>query len=72
MQHTQIATMPTNQVVALFADRALSFNLSEGATLAQLAESLSDMCEWHAGAPTAVSLKFSGDRRMIGVHQSAI
>jgi hypothetical protein len=72
MKHTHTATMPTNQVVALFADRALSFNLSEDATLAQLAESLSDMCEWHTGTLTAVSLKFSGDQRMVGVHQSGI
>jgi hypothetical protein len=66
------ATMPTNQVVALFADRALSPNLSGGATLAQLDESLSDMREWHTGAPIAATLKFSIGQRMVGVHQSGI
>lgn len=67
MQNIRAETMPTNQVIALFADRALSFNLSKGATFAQLAESLSDICEWHAGTPTAVSLKFGEDQRRVDI-----
>jgi hypothetical protein len=69
MQSTHIITPPANQVSALFADRALSFDLTKGATFAELAERLSDMCEWHTGAPTAISLKFRGEWRMAGIHQ---
>jgi hypothetical protein len=72
MQNNHTTIMPTNQVVALFADHALSFNLPDGATMAQLAESLIDMCEWHPGTPMAVSLKFGGDQRIVGIHQSTI
>jgi hypothetical protein len=72
MQSTYIAAMSDHQVSALFADRALSFNLSNGATFADLAERLSDMCEWHTGAPAAVSLKFGGDGPMIGAYQSGV
>jgi hypothetical protein len=70
MQNAHKAMVPTNQVVALFADRALSFSLSDGASFAQLAESLSDMCEWRMDVPRAVSLKFGRDRKMSGVHRS--
>src|ERR1019366_8702498 len=57
MQSTHRAGMPTNQVVALFADRALSFNLSSGATLADLADRLGDLGQRHIGMPTAIYLK---------------
>lgn len=51
MHNTHIAAMSDHQVSALFADRVLSFNLSNGATFADLAERLSDMYELHTGTP---------------------
>ena len=57
MQSTDRARMPTNQVMALFADRAVSFSLSTGATFADLAERLHHFGEWQIGGPTAIYLK---------------
>jgi hypothetical protein len=72
MQHTHIATIPTSQVSALFADRALSFPLSKGATFADLAERLNDLCVWHAGLPTSLSLTFGAVGQPAHDHQAAI
>jgi hypothetical protein len=65
MQNTYPAAMPENLVTALFADRALSFNLSKGATFADLADRLDQLGEWHTGMPTAVNLKFATVRHPV-------
>jgi len=72
MQSTHRAGMPTNQVVALFADRALSFSLSSGATLADLADRLDDLGQRHIGMPTAIYLKFGMARQPIAVLQRGL
>jgi hypothetical protein len=59
MQGTYEASTETNRVVALFADSALSFNLSKTATFADLADRIDRLSEQHIGAPTAIYLKFS-------------
>jgi hypothetical protein len=58
MQDLHRIEILTNQVMALFAGSALSFNLPNGATFADLADRLDDLSERHDGAPTAVYLKF--------------
>ena len=72
MQSTHSATMPMNKVMALFADRALSFNLSKDATFAELADRLDHLGEWHTGMPTAVYLKFGAVRQPVRVVQPGI
>ena len=74
MKNILTETVPESQVMALFADRVLLFPLSKGATLADLADRLERLDEWHTGLPTAVYLKFgiatsraAGD----GVHRAA-
>jgi len=67
MQSIHRAATPTNQVVALFADRALSFSLSNGATLADLADRLDDLGQRYIGIPTAIYLKFGMARQPISV-----
>ena len=69
MQRTQPATIPANEVMALFADRALSFSLSKDATLAELADRLDHLCKWHTGMPTAVYLRFGTARQPVRVPQ---
>ena len=61
MQSIHSATQSNNQVTALFVDRALSFNLSKGATFADLANCLDrpHFHAWQAGIPTAIYLKFA-------------
>jgi hypothetical protein len=56
--------------MALFADRALSFGLPRNATFAELAERLDDLCEWHTGTPTAISLRFGLDNQPVIVRPS--
>ena len=72
MQSTHPATMPTNQVMALFADRALSFSLSKDVTFAEFADRLDRLGEWHTGMPTAVYLKFGAARQPVRVLQPGI
>jgi hypothetical protein len=67
MQSTHPATIPANQVMALFADRALSFSLSKDATFAELADCLDRLGEWHTGMPMAVYLKFGAARQPVRV-----
>ena len=57
MQSTDRAGLPTNQVMALFADGSNSFSLSKGATFADLADRLDHLGERHIGRPTAIYLK---------------
>jgi len=64
--------MPANQVMALFADRALSFSLSKDVTFAEFADRLDRLGEWHTGMPTAVYLKFGAARQTVRVLQSGI
>ena len=59
MQSTHRTDPPTNQVVALFADAALSFGLAKDATFAHLADRLDHLDERHIGMPRAIYLKFS-------------
>lgn len=63
MQSTQRATLPANQVMALFSDRALSFSLSPDATFGDLADRLDDLDKRHTGLPTAIYLKFAMPRK---------
>jgi hypothetical protein len=67
MQGTHPATISRNQVMALFADRALSFSLPRDATLAELADRLDLMDEWHTGTPTAIYLKFAAASQSVAV-----
>ncbi len=62
MQSTHSEAPLASQVMALFADRALSFNLAKDATFAELADRLDHLGEWHTGTPTAVYLKFGTAR----------
>lgn len=59
MQISQAPIASGHQVMALFADSALSFNLDRGATFADLASRLEGLCLWHSGVPTAISLLFA-------------
>jgi hypothetical protein len=59
MQSTHRVEMPANRVMALFGDSALSFNLSNGATFADLAVQLDHLSDRHIGMPTAIYLKFA-------------
>ncbi len=72
MQSTHPPTISANQVTALFADRALSFSLSKDATLADLADRLDNLGDWHTGMPTAVYLKFGTARQPVRVRQTGI
>jgi hypothetical protein len=72
MQNTHRATTPANQVMALYADRALSFDLTNGATFADLADRLDHLGEWHTGVPSAIYLKFAMARHPVSVLQPAI
>jgi hypothetical protein len=58
MQSNRRAGKPSSQVMALFADSALSFGLPKGATLADLADRLDRLGERHIGMPTAIYLQF--------------
>jgi len=74
MQHILPAIAPQSQVMALFADRVLSFPLFNGATLADLADRLDRLDEGHTGLPTAVFLKFANPNNRaagIGIRQAA-
>ncbi len=59
MHSSQPAASRPNQVMALFADSALSFDLPKEATFADLAERLDYLGGHHIGTPMAVYLKFS-------------
>jgi len=59
MQSTYEAPAQTNRVMALYADSALSFDLSKTATFADLADRLDRLGEQHIGTPTAIYMKFS-------------
>jgi len=72
MQSTHPIKIPTNQVMALYADRAVSFNLAKGATFAKLADRLDHPGDWHADMPTAVYLKFGAARRPAHILQPRI
>jgi hypothetical protein len=65
MQSTHREEMPANRVMALFADSALSFNLSKGATFEDLADRLDHLSDRHIGMPTAIYLKFGLPRQPI-------
>jgi hypothetical protein len=71
--------MPTNQVMALFGDSALSFTLANGATFADLADRLDHLAdrldhlgEQHIGMPKAIYLKFHTARQPISVTRAGI
>ena len=59
--------LPTNEVVALFADSSVSFRLSVAATFADLADRLDRLGERHMGVPMAVYLKIDTAQRPIPV-----
>jgi hypothetical protein len=50
--------LPVSEVNALFAGRVISFNLSNGATFADLADGLNRFCDRYADAPQAIFVKF--------------
>jgi len=72
MQNTHRTTIPANQVMALFADRARSFSLASGATFADLADRLDHLGEWHTAMPQAVYLTFGAARQPIPTARSAL
>nr|WP_294522904.1 hypothetical protein [uncultured Rhodopila sp.] len=49
----------SNEVTALFAGSAVSFGLSQGATLADLVERLDNLGGGNSGTPKAVYLKLA-------------
>jgi len=51
-----------NRVTAVFQDSRLSFDLTRGATFAQLAERLGRLGETHGGLPLSVELRVTVDR----------
>jgi len=51
-----------NRVTAVFQDSRLSFDLTRGATFAQLAERLGRLGEAHGGLPLSVELRVPVDR----------
>ena len=59
MQSSYETSTDTNRVVALYADSALSFDLSKTATFADLADRVDRLGEQHIGTPTAIYMKFS-------------
>jgi len=58
MQNLNSTEFPPAQVMALYCGSALSFNLPNGATFADLADRLSEPGNRHTGSPTAIMLKF--------------
>jgi hypothetical protein len=68
MQGIYEAATQTNRVMALFADSALSFDLSRNATFADLADRLDRLGKQHIGAPTAIYLKFGMTPQPIPLH----
>ena len=71
MHSTHRIGLPTNQAVALFSDSALTFNLSNGATFADLADRLDHLGERHVGTPTAIYLTLGSSPR-VGMAQRPI
>jgi hypothetical protein len=71
MQKASQATVPPNQVMALFGDRVRSFSLPRGATFADLAECLTHSGEWHADMPQAIYLKFGAAPQPVPIRQCA-
>jgi hypothetical protein len=63
MHSPQRTRIPTNEVVALFADSSLSFRLSKGATFGDLADRLDRLGKRRKGTPAAVYLKVGIARR---------
>jgi hypothetical protein len=63
MQSIDRAPTQPNQVIALFADSALSFSLPNCATFADLADRLQHFCEGHIGMPTTVYLTLGTARQ---------
>jgi hypothetical protein len=59
MQSIYEAAAQTNRVTALYADRALSFNLPKTATFAELADRLDSLGDRSDATPTAIYMKFS-------------
>jgi hypothetical protein len=59
MQAVVSSQLPTARVVALYSADAVSFDLSNGSTFADLADRLSDFGDWRAGSPTAITLRFA-------------
>ena len=59
MYSIDLAECPSTRVMALYSNRALSFNLSKGATFADLADRLDELGGRRTGLPTAIMLKFA-------------
>jgi hypothetical protein len=72
LQTTDRTTIPANQVMALFANRAHSFSLASGATFADLAARLDQLGERQSDLPQAIYLKFGATRQPVSVAQSVI
>lgn len=66
------AGMPTLRVVALFPDSTRSFNLSNGATFAELADRLDRLRECHMARPTAIYVKMDMVQRPVFALQPGI
>ncbi|MEA2727868.1 MAG: hypothetical protein QOD93_4846 [Acetobacteraceae bacterium] len=72
MGNNQPPEIPVNQVMALFAGKAISFSLAAGATFADLADSLNHLGDRHGGVPSAVFLRIGTTGRPISCLQSGI
>jgi hypothetical protein len=63
MQTNLLAKTTVNEVIALFSDSAASFELSPGATFADLADRVNRLGENRNGLPVAIFMKFEASRQ---------
>jgi hypothetical protein len=63
MQDLRTERPTQNQVMAVFAPNAFSFNLPRSATVGDLAGRLAHLSERHSGALTSVSVRVSAQMR---------
>ena len=59
MNTIQASSMQASQASVLFAGTAIRFNLSKGATFADLADTLDQLEDRKLGAATAISVTFN-------------
>jgi hypothetical protein len=72
MRGRQIANIPTSHVMALFTDTKIAFSLTNGATFADLANSVAELCDRYADSPTAVYLRTNNAKWPVSALHSGI
>jgi hypothetical protein len=72
MNNMQISNKKAGHVSALFADSAISFSLSQGATFADLADSLERLGDRRHSLPTAIYLTVGAVDQPISALHSGI